>query len=245
MTKELNQQEVVPSQEDVETKPRRSFTLEEYKALRNRRISRIMKLKETLSTLPNSIVLMPHTEEGHVLCYMAFWTEKLMWMMRRKLGVIVKPERLSEYSERIKEAMSKLYTLAGVSEFGLEAFYTDDKTRAVNMRRSWVLAPRTPEGKFVALAVRVIDPMMMQLRATGSSREMIKKVSETVKVLTMLNRILRNLSSELLASVPGPERDEIRYKTPRFVKKVLRLANSEQEEENHEDNFNSNPGKIY
>lgn len=245
MTEELNQQEASSEEQGQLPPKKKTLTYEEYKALRAQRIAKIMKFKENLSALPNSIVLMPHTEEGHILCYMAFWTEKLMWMMRRKLGVIVRPERLTEYSSRIKEAISKLYTLSGISEYSLEAFYTDDKVRAANMRRSWVLAPRTPEGKYVALAVRVLDPMMIQLRATGNSDEVVRRVSEVAKALIDLNRILRNLSSELLALVPGPERDEVRYRTPRFVKKVLRLAKLEQEGGDNEDNSDNGAGEVY
>lgn len=212
----------------------RNNSSEEHKALVRERVAKIMKLKETLATLPNSIVLMPHTEEGHILCYMAFWTEKLMWMTRKKLGVTIQPEKLTEYSEKIKKTISKLYEIAGISEFGFEIQHTDDKSRLVNMRRSWVIAPRTPEGKFVASAVKVIDPMIVQLRATGNTEEVMKKVSSVIKTLASLNDTLRSISAELLASVPGPERDEVRYKTPRFVKKVLKIANPDQERSNHE-----------
>lgn len=218
----------------TETQQNNSASAEERRKRRAERIARIMKMKEALSVLPNSIVLLPHTEEGHILCYMAFWTEKLMWMMRRKLGVTVKPEKLTEHSEKIKEIINRLYVLTGFSEYSIETLHTDSKARVVNMRRSWVIAPRTPEGKYVALAVRVLDPMMVQLRATGNSTEVIKKVSEVAQILTELNKVLRNISSELLAIVPGPERDEVRYKTPRFVKRVLRLANLNQEGENNE-----------
>lgn len=245
MSEELNQQETIVGEQSQASPPRRTLTYEEYKALRAQRIAKIMKIKENLSALPNSIVLMPHTEEGHILCYMAFWTEKLMWMMRRKLGVTVKPERLTEYSAKIREIMNRLYAQSGISEYSLEAFYTDDKTRVVNMRRSWVIAPRTPEGKYVALAVRVLDPMLVQLRATGNSDEVVKRVGEVAKTLTDLNKVLRDLSSELLATVPGPERDEVRYKTPRFVRKVLRLAKSEQGEENNENSSNNGSGEIH
>lgn len=237
MVEEFNRQEASLDDQNAATSQRKNLTYEEYKKLKSQRISRIMKIKETLSTMPNSIVLMPHTEEGHILCYMAFWTEKLMWMMRRKLGVIVSPERLTKYSEKIRKIISKLYTLSGISEYSIETFYTDNKARAANMRRSWVLAPRTPEGKHVALAVRVLDPMMIQLRATGNSGDVIKKVGEVAQALTDLNKVLRNLSSELLASVPGPERDEVRYRTPRFVKRVLRLAKLKQEGEDNENNL--------
>ena len=210
---------------------------------KRKRIAKIIqkraRLKQQLVTLPYSIVLLPHTEEGHVLSYMAFKAEQFFWLLRKKTGVTISPETLKEISNRFIQSINKLYEITGTSmdpTLMVELYSQNDKERLASMRRSWVLAPRTPEGRMIAYCVKIIDPIIVQIRATENTNKIADKIQKITATMAEINDILFEISKTLMEVLPKPERDPARYIMPVFVKKVIKSKYFMQSPEGNSDN---------
>lgn len=183
---------------------------------------KIKRIKETLSMNPHSIAIAPHTEEGHTLSYMTLWADRLIWALRKKVGIAVDPDKLMEHTKVFQSLIEKLYFVAGNpgTEYTTD-FSSDDKFRIARMSRSWIILPKTAEGRMLAFCAKRIDPLIMQMKATENTETLLTKIQGLLSVIVEFNRALESLSDELLKVSPKSEEKLIKYKPSPLVRKIL------------------------
>lgn len=188
----------------------------------------IKDLKLRLIENPESIVMVPHTEEGFALAQITLVTDKMVWLLRKKLGLSINPQEFEDYTQRLTQSIQRLHSLAGDTQ---QRLMVEDKLRLARLKRSMVIVPRTIEGKILANCVKKIDPVVMQLKAVESPDQLLSKLRLLYAEITTLNDILTELSERLSPLMTGYEKKKSYYRPTRHIRRIVRAYRGDQNED--------------
>ncbi len=170
----------------------------------------IIERKLRLSENPSSIVIAPKTREGHTLVKILFAFDRAISRIRLRAGTYIKVQdavvclkQAEGFITRVNDFILSFGDGRGL--FG--SFYEDLETKKMLARRlsTYIILPRTNEGKEVAGLIKRLDPALLQFRNTctdfGKSEDTFIKLIEIVRDFNVL---VQELSSVAKISYDPP-----------------------------------------
>ena len=192
----------------------------------------IIERKLRLSENPSSIVIAPKTREMHILVKILFAFDRAVSRIRLRAGTYIKVQDAVLCLKQAGDFIGGLNDLIlsfgdGRGAFG--AFYEDPETKKMLARRlsTYIILPRTSEGKEVALLIKRLDPAVLQFRSTCTdftrSEGVLRRLIETIRDFDLLVQEIsslakisydppRDLETLLKSTSPGDQSQEIQEK---------------------------------
>lgn len=180
----------------------------------------IIERKLRLVENPSSIVIAPKTREGHTFVKILFAFDRAVSRIRLRAGTYIKVQdavSCLKQAEGFIASLNELILSLGDGRAAFGSYFEDPETKKMLAGRlsTYIILPRTSEGKEVALMIKRLDPAILQFRSIctdfARSEEILKNLIETIMNFDMM---VQGLSS--LASIP--------YDPPRDLGTLLKLS---------------------
>ncbi len=180
----------------------------------------IIERKLRLVENPSSIVIAPKTREGHTFVKILFAFDRAVSRIRLRAGTYIKVQdavACLKQAEGFITRLNELILSLGDGRGVWGSYFEDLETKKMLAGKvsTYVILPRTSEGKEVALMIKRLDPAILQFRSIctdfARSEDILRNLTETIMNFDMM---VQRLSS--LASIP--------YTTPRDLGTLLKLS---------------------
>ena len=151
---------------------------------------------------PKAIVLAPKTREGHMTVKMLFGFDRAVNTIRQKAGTGIALEKVAGYIHAAQEFTDRCTQLSlslsdGNGNQSFHQYETPEQRMAQALKRSsYVIDPRTEEGRKMAMLIKRIDPLLVQYRATCMDfMQGAAAIMNVLKLVGDFNTLTKTLSA--------------------------------------------------
>lgn len=201
------------------------------------------ELKARLIENPMSIVIAPKTEEGYALMDVTFIADKLMWLLRKKVGIVVSPMTFKEISDRMQRYIGTLYNAVGGTSMFHDRHIERNKADLARLVRSKVIIPRTAEGQALANCIRRADAVILQTKLTSRTDTLIERLTTVLGIIKDFHETFIEITEILDGKMTGREKRKYYYRPTYHIRRVLRLL--DKKENTNEGNTEQQTDQTY
>jgi hypothetical protein len=168
---------------------------------------------------PRSIIIIPRTLEGYLMCRMADVLNRSIYRLRSQAGASVSMADTINWLKRVDDlgkAFATVLKRFGIQDLDLVSALDDAEPQPVRealagRENAQVLLPRTDEGRTLVHAIKRLDGALVSVRLVSVD---LTKQADSIAQVTQLVRELNELTTGLA------EKAGVRYTPPRRMDKL-------------------------
>jgi hypothetical protein len=159
---------------------------------------------------PRSLVLVPRTPEGRLLCHLVVSLDRAVYRLRRNAGLSIPLPEAANWLTKVQQLLSEwttVLTMLGIPaqqaflEDGMSLATESFKTTLLQNRNARVLLPRDRLLRDMAIALQRLDGALFAMRLTSPD---LVKAQAAIEAVGALIRQMHELVDALSAAVHVP-----------------------------------------
>ncbi|MEW6542488.1 MAG: hypothetical protein AB1411_02630 [Nitrospirota bacterium] len=184
---------------------------------RSERAERIQAMNIERAKDPRSVIILPKTNEGFMMCRMMIALDRAVYRLRREIGSSISFDKAAVALKKVEDlgaAMKDALKKFGIHDAGVFGAQNDLEAPEVRVafaarRNAYVFLPRTQSLRDLIYGVRHLDSAMLSCRLTSTDLSAsATSLKQAIEVVKQVNDLTAELSALVGIDYDPPRRYE-------------------------------------